>query len=197
MRVLCLLLTACSLAHGAKSKRNDVPRMRQAIVDNRLTELASDCYSVLQFGASQSYDYYEVREVHNKACGGDPEISRRMFAMRVHRQSGAVGFQDSHSDLYMTSPPAFVHSCHGGLILFEGPPSQMASLKPDNGDDPTGPYIWGRLDPKIHYWLGCPDERDGEGRAEKVTEGISQCRLYHGIESVLKCYRGSRGPAEP
>lgn len=184
-RVFFFLLSTAAAA--APVKDPTIARIREAIVDNRLTALAPDCYAVFPLLREGAYVDYDVREVHNLACGGDPDTSPRLMTFRAQPKTGKLWLYDTLVDRYFETTPVFKYACEGELLLFAGPPSQEAPIKPDNSDEATGPYMWNDLDAKIHYWLECDGE--DEARSDKITEGISGCRLFPGVTAQVRCFR--------
>lgn len=65
----------------------------QSIYKHKLTTLKKEC---LLFIPDDKGDYYEieVREKHSEKCGGDPQISPRLFNYEVDKQTGKMRTDD-------------------------------------------------------------------------------------------------------
>ena len=64
----------------------------QAIRRGGLTQLEDECLSY-QFDAAEKEGNYvvDVRENHRSSkCGGDPNVSPRLFSVKVNKQTGAM-----------------------------------------------------------------------------------------------------------
>jgi len=46
-----------------------------------------------------------VYEVHNKACGGDPEVEHRLFDLEVGMKTGAASWDNNFPDMEMRPVP--------------------------------------------------------------------------------------------
>lgn len=81
-----------------------------------------------------------------------------------------------------------------GITLFEGHPREMASLKPDNGDE-KGPWFW-TLDPKspYTYFMLCEYSSTVVTMIKGLPSGFTTCRTMHKDEDVigLSCARSSK-----
>lgn len=75
------------------------------------------------------------------------------------------------------------------LSLFSGPPSEMASLKPDNDDeDNAKSYFWNMV-PEEEYWYVC-DYKNSQTKHEfKLPKGYETCTVTGAGEvwDKLKC----------
>lgn len=76
------------------------------------------------------------------------------------------------------------------IALFSGPPSEMASLKPDNGDeDNAKSYFWSMAPFTYDYWFVC-SYKDTQIKHEfKLPKGFETCTVTGAGEvwDKLKC----------
>lgn len=78
------------------------------------------------------------------------------------------------------------------MSLYDGPPEQMAALKPDNGDE-NAPPVWtlGRLPTGRQHWIVCHYDDTSVTLARALPESVRQCRVtfkkapYREIESLI------------
>ncbi|MDH3001636.1 hypothetical protein A1D23_13460 [Chelonobacter oris] len=88
--LLSLALSACfSESILIKNESVALEKVIQSIEKHKLTSLHKEC---LLFLTDDRGDYYEIeiREKHNKMCGGDPQIAPRLFKYEINKQSGEM-----------------------------------------------------------------------------------------------------------
>ena len=71
----------------------------EAIKSHNLTQLRLDCLSLTVGMDDEKVFPVDVREKHDKACGGDPSLSPRLFSFVVDRKSGAIQVEDDQGEL--------------------------------------------------------------------------------------------------
>ena len=91
MMLLTALLGSAFVAQAAPVKNADAAykMVVASVKKNKLTTLAADCvaYRVSKEGRNFAIVAYEV---HNKKCGGDPNVSHRLFTYKVERDTGRM-----------------------------------------------------------------------------------------------------------
>ncbi|MDH3000786.1 hypothetical protein A1D23_01860 [Chelonobacter oris] len=60
-----------------------------SIYKNKLTGLKPACIKCAWDEDATQYQL-DIYEVHNKACGGDPDVERRMFSYLVNKKDGKL-----------------------------------------------------------------------------------------------------------
>ncbi len=61
-----------------------------AIARNKLSTLAPECLSYIHYPSDQQGYVVDVHELHDAHCGGDPNVSPRLFTVEVDRMSGRM-----------------------------------------------------------------------------------------------------------
>jgi hypothetical protein len=64
---------------------NDV---RASVKKHKWTTLGEDCLSFINYPADAQGYVVDVHELHNARCGGDPDVSPRLFTYQIDRASG-------------------------------------------------------------------------------------------------------------
>ncbi|MGR3807760.1 hypothetical protein [Pasteurella testudinis] len=87
-----MFIAGISLSIQAKSIISEAQAYKSveaSIYKNKLTGLKPNCikYAVAEDAQQYQFDFYEV---HNKQCGGDPDIERRMFSYLVSKKDGKL-----------------------------------------------------------------------------------------------------------
>lgn len=85
------LITNIAMAKPVKNIERAIDLVEKSIIKNKLTTLKRECLS-FDDNVDNHDAYYEidVREIHNEQCGGDPEISPRLFSYKVYKQTGKL-----------------------------------------------------------------------------------------------------------
>lgn len=78
-----------SFAARVNTEEDAIKLTLQAIHKYQLTTLKDECFST-QVDDMKFYFDITVREVHNPACGGAPEVEPRMFNVRVRKRDGRL-----------------------------------------------------------------------------------------------------------
>lgn len=86
---LLLFISVPSFAGQVKTEDDAIKLTIQAIHKYQLTSLKDECFST-EVDDMKSYFDVTVREVHNKVCGGEPEVEPRMFNVRVRKRDGRM-----------------------------------------------------------------------------------------------------------
>ncbi|QLB12792.1 hypothetical protein EV697_101487 [Bisgaardia hudsonensis] len=96
-----LLLACISLniyATSVKTEDAAYKVVEKSIFKNKLTGLKADC---IKYRINENAEQYEVNafEIHNKKCGGDPSIERRMFGYLVDKNTGKLQTDAMRDDI--------------------------------------------------------------------------------------------------
>src|SRR5450432_3218808 len=78
---------AAPAAAAALSPEAAADLARRAVARHRLTRLAPACLAFEPAADGKGRYAVTVREVHNAACGGDPQTAPRLFTLSVGRQA--------------------------------------------------------------------------------------------------------------
>lgn len=83
----------------ALSTEKEVELAIDTVISKKLTSLSKECLKASPIGSgdgtSSPVMFYEIREVHNKTCGGDPNTSPIVSAVQVNSQTGMADTIDS------------------------------------------------------------------------------------------------------
>ncbi|HTE48469.1 MAG TPA: hypothetical protein VK675_01000 [Candidatus Paceibacterota bacterium] len=71
----------------ASNNQESQKKVIQAVIDSKLTTLRPDCLKADITNQTSTTIDYEIREVHNEACGGDPETAPRVASVRIDLQT--------------------------------------------------------------------------------------------------------------
>lgn len=84
------LMSANVSAAPIKTEAEAVKAVQKSIQKNKLTPLAPDCISYVMAGEDKSQFMIDVREIHNKKCGGDPNFAPRLFSFLIAKKDGSL-----------------------------------------------------------------------------------------------------------
>ncbi|MCI7353148.1 hypothetical protein [Actinobacillus porcinus] len=96
-----ILLACFSLniyAAPVKTEDTAYKAVEKSIFKNKLTSLKANC---IKYRINENTEQYEVDvfEIHNKKCGGDPSIERRMFGYLVDKKTGELKTDAMRDDI--------------------------------------------------------------------------------------------------
>lgn len=100
----CLCISTLCLSHFvmAESVKNFDQAM-DMIIDsvkkNKLTNLDIECLMFVYSLETETDYYIDVREKHNKRCGGDPNIAPRLFTYVVNKEKGTIELDENLSTM--------------------------------------------------------------------------------------------------
>ena len=109
--LLSLLLPA-SLAIAAPARAMDaLDRAERTIKEHHLlSPKAQRCSTlVLREDSDERTAKVGVYEVHDKTCGGDPEIEHRLFDLEIDLKTGAAKWDNNFPDMEMRPVPKRAH----------------------------------------------------------------------------------------
>jgi hypothetical protein len=100
--VLCLLCPLLAQAASAPVITTDevaIQRSVEVLRKYKLTSRAADC---MAFTVDQKKPYFvvDIRELHNKTCGGDPDSMPELYTVRLRGSDGAASIYDAIADDY-------------------------------------------------------------------------------------------------
>lgn len=84
------LFSINTFAAPIKTQAEAVKAVQQSVQKNKLTQLRPDCISYVMAGEDKSQFMIDVREIHNKKCGGDPNFSPRLFSFLIAKKDGSL-----------------------------------------------------------------------------------------------------------
>ena len=99
MLIAIILVSACAGTGNIRSEDEALALVRKSIVKNRLTALKEECYVFIVDDKPSSYEI-DVREKHNRECGGDPNTAPRLFGYVVDKNTGKMKTDGSVPDEY-------------------------------------------------------------------------------------------------
>ncbi|WP_192894341.1 hypothetical protein [Rodentibacter pneumotropicus] len=107
-------LLGCSLAVAKPVKNVDqaVDLVKKSIIKNKLTTLEPECLLFYE-GGNEIYYQIDIREKHNKKCGGDLEIAGRLFTYTVDKKTGSLKTDAIATPCYINELGNQLHHCRG------------------------------------------------------------------------------------
>jgi hypothetical protein len=67
-----------------------VAQVSATVASHKLTTLKPECLSYVPYPRDAQAIIVDVHELHNAACGGDPDVAPRLFTIEVDRASGRM-----------------------------------------------------------------------------------------------------------
>jgi hypothetical protein len=102
------LLSTLSVASGQQSAADAVLKRAERIVKQHrlLTAKQQRCMSLIYRDDSDATTgRVGVYEVHDKMCGGDPDVSHRLFDLEIDLKTGAAKWDNNFPDMEMRPVP--------------------------------------------------------------------------------------------
>lgn len=89
---ITLLALTAGVANAEQVKTFDqaVEKVIKSVKKNKLLNLPIECVSFYESEEAKTTFYIDVREKHNKKCGGDPETAPRLFSYQVNKRNGKL-----------------------------------------------------------------------------------------------------------
>lgn len=78
---------------------------KSVYADYRFTDVNPECVSFLQNEETPATFIFELRELHNETCGGDPQTMPRLMALGVNKADGSL-LSDRNDELELRAVPA-------------------------------------------------------------------------------------------
>ncbi len=100
------VLVACFLAAPARASEAALDRAVNAIRRHGLlTAKELRCSSLVASDRIGDVVIVDVREKHNKACGGAPETTPRRFSLEINMRTGVIRWDNNFPDMEMVPIP--------------------------------------------------------------------------------------------